>query len=478
MSTVTQPHVEIADQQEAIPSVVEVTQRKASWKGVAAIALALLVVVALAAFVLTRTLGPKLSVPKADPAEKATAAAAKTLGAGRSFPTEVPAPRAIQTAAAVPDAGARTAQEQFPAADDSSRAKPIEVRPDGTVVRPKDDSGHRASTAQERNPDDGPVLLALVTNPSFRAAGSSGSPASGAVPSQDGQQATRTAAGGNREPYGDLQRALSATQSNLAGMLERLSGQSQGGQSSVIPPPLPPTPGIPAAGGPATTPQQAGQGLFGGQLQSSQTASVPARLLGNSSLTLPKGTAFTCALKTKVISAVSGLVGCQVLRNVYSADGRTVLIERGSHLDGEYRITQVRPGVTRIPTIWQRVRTPHGVIVELESPAVGPLGESGLPGEVDNRWLERIGVALLVALLDDIFKYAIADATRNDGGNNTLVLSSTGQQAQRLPEKILDSTINIPPTITANQGALVGIYVARDVDFASVYALRPTREPQ
>jgi type IV secretion system protein VirB10 len=66
-------------------------------------------------------------------------------------------------------------------------------------------------------------------------------------------------------------------------------------------------------------------------------------MLGNRSLTLPKGTAFTCALKTKVISAVSGLVGCQVQRNVFSDDGRVLLIERGSHLDGEYRIASVGP---------------------------------------------------------------------------------------------------------------------------------------
>lgn len=194
-------------------------------------------------------------------------------------------------------------------------------------------------------------------------------------------------------------------------------------------------------------------------------------MLGNRSLTMPRGTAFACALKTKVISAVSGMVGCQVLRNVYSDDGRTVLIERGSHLDGEYRITQVRPGVTRIPTIWQRVRTPNGVIVDLESPATGPLGESGLPAHVDNRWMERIGAALLVGFLDDAFKYMIASATDGEN-NNTVVLSSTSQQAQRLPEKILDSTINIPPILTQNQGAMVGIYVARDVDFSTVYALR------
>lgn len=75
-----------------------------------------------------------------------------------------------------------------------------------------------------------------------------------------------------------------------------------------------------------------------------------------------------------------------------------------------------------------------------------------------------------------MFRYAIANAGQDNRSGDTVVLSSTGQQTQRLPEKILDSTINIPPTITANQGALVGIYVARDVDFAPVYALRPAGE--
>jgi type IV secretion system protein VirB10 len=44
----------------------------------------------------------------------------------------------------------------------------------------------------------------------------------------------------------------------------------------------------------------------------------------------------------------------------------------------------------------------------------------------------------------------------------------------KLAEKVLDSTINIPPLIYQNQGGIVGIYVARDVDFSSVYELKPT----
>ena len=195
-------------------------------------------------------------------------------------------------------------------------------------------------------------------------------------------------------------------------------------------------------------------------------------MLGNRSLTLPKGTAFTCALKTKVISATSGLVGCQVQRNVFSDDGRVLLIERGSHMDGEYRIGSVRPGTVRIPVLWTRIRTPNGVTVDIESPGTGQLGESGIDGYVDNRWGERIGAAMLLSLIDDSVKLVIQNQS-NDTQANTVVLPSTTANTSKLAEKVLDSTINIPPLIYQNQGGIVGIYVARDVDFSSVYELKP-----
>ncbi len=197
-------------------------------------------------------------------------------------------------------------------------------------------------------------------------------------------------------------------------------------------------------------------------------------MLGNRSLTLPKGTAFTCALKTKVISAVSGLVGCQVQRNVYSDDGRVLLIERGSHLDGEYRIASVRPGTVRIPVLWTRIRTPNGVTVDVESPGTGQLGESGIDGYVDNRWGERIGAAMLLSLIDDSVRLIIQNQANetNATGADTIVLPSTTANTSKLAEKVLESTINIPPLIYQNQGGIVGIYVARDVDFSSVYELQ------
>jgi type IV secretion system protein VirB10 len=214
-----------------------------------------------------------------------------------------------------------------------------------------------------------------------------------------------------------------------------------------------------------------GAGLFGGQLQGSATTRVAAGQLGNRSLTLPKGTAFTCALKTKVVSAASGFIGCQVLRNVFSDDGRVLLIERGSHMDGEYRATSVRPGTVRIPVLWTRIRTPLGVTVEIDSPGTGQLGESGIDGFVDNRWVERIGAAMLVSLINDSVQLIIQNQA-NDSGSETVIFPSTTSSTSKLAEKVLESTINIPPLIYQNQGGVVGIYVARDVDFSSVYELQ------
>ena len=220
---------------------------------------------------------------------------------------------------------------------------------------------------------------------------------------------------------------------------------------------------------PDASASQAGSGrLLGGSMDQSATPRVSAQRPFNRALTVPKGTIFQCTLQTRVVTATSGFVNCLVQRDVYGHDGKVLLVERGSNLVGEYRMTAVRPGLTRIPVVWTRVLTPTAVSVDLESPAVGQLGESGLGGYVDNRWPERIGAALLVSLVDDALTLV---SQRQDANGNTVYLPSTTSQGSKLAEEVMKSTINIPPLLYQNQGSLVGVYVARDLDFSNVYRL-------
>jgi len=309
-------------------------------------------------------------------------------------------------------------------------------------------------------PEDAPIMLwSGRGSNAMPASRSDGSTLDRAGPSDSGGSAAARAA-----------RNLADYQRQAQGLLENLMKRTEGtaGASSALGDSTATGNALPAA---PTTPGE--PGLLGGDLPRSATPRAVASSLRSRSLTLPKGTTFTCALKTRIVSASSGFVGCQVPRNLYSDDGRVLLVERGSHLDGEYRATTVKPGSVRIPVLWTRLRTPNGISVDLDSPGTGPLGESGVDGHVDNRWRERIGAALLLSLIDDAVKITVSNQTGQAPGDTTVLSSTTGTGSD-LAEKVLDSTIHIPPLIHQDQGAIVGIYVARDVDFSSVYELVPS----
>lgn len=176
----------------------------------------------------------------------------------------------------------------------------------------------------------------------------------------------------------------------------------------------------------------------------------------------------------RLVNDVSGKATCVLSSHVYSDSGRVVLAERGSTATGDYVATTAQ-GQRRIFVLWNRLQTPAGVVIDIDSPAADALGTTGLPGSVDNRWRERIGAAVMLSLVEDAISYQTTKAmTRNAGGDGQgiAVLQSTTDTGRSLAERILDSTINIKPSIYKNQGDRATIFVSRDLNFGGVYALR------
>jgi type IV secretion system protein VirB10 len=193
---------------------------------------------------------------------------------------------------------------------------------------------------------------------------------------------------------------------------------------------------------------------------------VRAARLPNRHLMVTQGTAIPCVLETAMSSDVAGFVSCVVERDVMSDSGQVVLMEKGTQIVGEYR-GNVRRGSRRMFVLWTRAKTPTGVIVALSSPATDALGRSGFDGEIDNHFFERFGGALLLSIVNDAGQIAASRLSQANVQVNSI--QHSGQSAAAIAT---EQSINIPPTLYKTEGELVSVFVARDLDFSSVYRLR------
>ncbi|WP_408914250.1 type IV secretion system protein VirB10 [Brucella pseudogrignonensis] len=193
--------------------------------------------------------------------------------------------------------------------------------------------------------------------------------------------------------------------------------------------------------------------------------------LGNRNFIVAMGTSIPCALETALSSDQPGFASCVITRDVLSDNGRVVLMEKGTQVVGEYR-GGLRRGQSRLFVLWNRAKTPTGVIITLASPATDAIGRAGFDGFVDPHWWERFGSALLLSVVGDVATYAGQELQRSDV--QAQGTTSAGKEAAAIA---VEQSINIPPTLTKHQGSLVSIFVARDLDFSSIYGLRVT-EPR
>lgn len=255
----------------------------------------------------------------------------------------------------------------------------------------------------------------------------------------------------------DLAQAVTVdavTQRRLASGLRGAKGQEgqSSGQSSSSPPPV----------------READSGPMASKLTPMKLSASRAGLIGNRDMLITQGSMIDCVQETKLVTAQAGMLSCYAPHDIRSTSGRVVLIDKGSRFIG-YQQGVLAQGQPRVGVVWSRLETPKGVVIHLDSPGTGPLGEAGLDGFIDTHFAERFGGAILVSLISDLGSWA---TSRGSSDNGQVQFNTTGDAATNAVTTVLDNTINIPPTLYRNQGGRLGIYVARDLDFSSVYALR------
>ncbi|MCE7575572.1 type IV secretion system protein VirB10 [Aliivibrio fischeri] len=253
-----------------------------------------------------------------------------------------------------------------------------------------------------------------------------------------------------------------------------MSSGSQGSENGLqLTPPYPTYPSVPTTGTPSSffNTQENDNENNNSQritslLNTSKTENSVAAVLYNRDYLLAKGAYIDCVLNTSMNSTVAGMTKCTLTRDIYSDNGNTLLIERGSEVTGEYR-ANLSQGQARLFVLWDRVKTPHGVIVDLASPATDSLGAGGVNGYVDTHFWERFGGAMMLSLVDDLAGYMATN-----GGKSINNFENSSNAAQDMAAEALKNTINIPPTFYKNQGERIGIFIARDIDFSKVYRLK------
>ena len=197
--------------------------------------------------------------------------------------------------------------------------------------------------------------------------------------------------------------------------------------------------------------------------QSSNAVLINAQKIQNQDYMIAQGTTISGVLETAIQSDLAGHLRAIVTRDIYSFDGSNILIPRGSKIIGQYQ-SNIKQGQSRLFVIWQRIIRPDGVDISLNSPGTDSLGRAGLGGEVDARFLERFGSAILLSMIDGAVQAGVNAASNTDAQT---IVTSSGGALNNSAEIALKNAINIAPTIHVDQGTAINIFVTSDLDFSS-----------
>lgn len=218
---------------------------------------------------------------------------------------------------------------------------------------------------------------------------------------------------------------------------------------------------------------------FAQTIAESSAESVQATQIKDLDRTLAQGKLIQGVLETAIDSTTPAPIRAIVSHDTYAESGKAILIPKGSRLIGVYN-SSIKRGQARVFIIWTRVIRPDGVDVALNSPGIDALGRGGAGGFVDNKYFEAFSTAIFTssldvgfaALGDSLFGNQQQTTTTGPGGGTSVTSSPTATAMQQaisnlgsVGQAIVNSTVNLEPTIHIDQGELINVFVNKDVMF-------------
>ena len=281
------------------------------------------------------------------------------------------------------------------------------------------------------------------------------------------------------DPMLERQRAPALVVDLAQADLARFQGSGQATRSDsgqeAPPVPLPPIPmppdgasnaagggaGVAASASPANDRNLSDTERFAARVGGEESGIARAQRMTGLDRLVPQGAVIGAVMETALNSDQPGFARALTQRDMYSFDGSAILIPAGSRLIGQYK-SGVAQGASRLFVMWTRLIRPDGVSIELASPATDDLGRGGIGGKVNRHFVQRFGGAILTSVLSG----GISALAASRSGGSTVFVSGAGQASSLASQATQNS--DIPPTITTRQGALVRVFVARDLDFSRV----------
>ena len=207
------------------------------------------------------------------------------------------------------------------------------------------------------------------------------------------------------------------------------------------------------------------------RLSAEDQPTAVAYRLPDRNLFLTEGTPIPCVPDAPITSDVAGSFRCRVPEpGVLSDSGNVTLIDGGAWISG--RVGEgLRRGQRRLFVTFTKISS-KGCEVRIRAPGADALGQAGLDGEIDNKFMQRFGAYIGMAFLDGAMQAAVLAASNAAGRNGSLnfyQFQNAGRQGGR---DIFAEDASVPSTLYRNQAEPVVVRITQDVDMRPCYRLR------